>query len=79
MGTIKRRTAVEGETTYQARVRMKGTPTQTATFARKSDVRKWIQNTESAIRDDRYFGTRESNRHTVSELIDRYLKDVLPS
>ena len=57
---------------------MKGTPTQTATFKRKTDAKRWVQDTETAIRDNRYFGTRESSKHTISELIDRYLKDVLP-
>lgn len=78
MGDIKERTSKAGKTTYQARVRKNGTPTQTATFKRKTDAKRWIKNTESAIEEDRFFGARESSKHTVSELIDRYLKDVLP-
>ena len=44
-----------------------------------SDAKKWIADTESAIRDSRYFATAEAKRHTLADLIDRYERDVLPT
>ncbi len=79
MATIKNRTAKDGTKRYTAEVRLKGYPAQTATFGRLTDARKWIQDTESAIRDGRHFKTIESKKHTFADLVDRYIKDVLPT
>ena len=38
-----------------------------------------MQNTESAIRDGRHFKTTEAKRHTLGDLVDRYVRDVMPS
>ncbi|MFA6497886.1 MAG: site-specific integrase [Desulfurivibrionaceae bacterium] len=65
-------------TKYRVLIRLKGCPAQSATFARKTDAKKWAQDTESAIRDGRHFKTVEAKRHTVAEMIDRYITDELP-
>lgn len=78
MATFDKHTALDGKVTYRVRVRMKGYPIQTASFDRLTDARRWGQQTETAIREGRYFKTREAQRHTLAELIDRYLVDVLP-
>jgi len=78
MATIICRTGKDGQTAYLVRVRRKRTPPQTATFVKLSDVRKWAQTTEGAIAEGRYFSKAEAKRHTLTELIDRYLADVLP-
>ena len=77
MATIKERKAKDGTARYTAEIRLKGYPPQAATFKRKTDAKKWIQDTESAIRDGRHFKTVEAKKHTLAELIDRYSKDVL--
>ncbi len=74
MGTIKKRKDKDGNIRQQAIVRLKGFPTQTATFTRKTDAKQWIQNTESAIREGRNFKTSEAKKHTVKDMIDRYIK-----
>lgn len=79
MATIKERTSKDGSIRYTVEVRLKGYPRQTATFKRKTDARKWIQDTESAIREGRHFKTAEAKRHTLAELVDRYINDVLPN
>jgi integrase len=79
MATIKERTAKDGTPRYTVEVRLKGYPPQTATFKRKTDANKWIQDTESAIRDGRHFKTVEAKKHTLADLVDRYIKDVLPN
>jgi len=79
MATITKRKNQDGTASYRVEIRLKGHPAERATFARLTDVRQWVQDTESAIRANRYFKTREAQRHTLGELIDRYIKDVLPT
>lgn len=79
MARIKERLAKDGTKRYTAEVRLKGYPPQTATFKRLTDAKQWIQSTESAIREGRHFKTAESKKHTVADLIDRYIKQVLPT
>lgn len=78
MATIDKHAAQDGKITYRVRVRLKGHPVQTASFARLTDARRWAQQTEAAIREGRHFKTAEAKRHTLAELIDRYVADVLP-
>jgi integrase len=79
MATIHKRTAKDGSIRYTVEIRLRGQPRQTATFKRLTDAKKWIQDTESAIRDGRHFKTIEAKKHTFADLVDRYIKDVLPS
>jgi len=58
---------------------LKGHPSETQTFRRKTDAKRWVTDIEAAIRDGRHFKTSEAKRHTVEELIDRYVRDVLPT
>lgn len=66
---------IEGKTgvKYRVLIRLKGCPPQSATFARKTDAKKWAQDTESAIRDGRYLRTVEAKKHTVGDMIDKYI------
>jgi integrase len=74
---IEERRTRAGAISYGAKVRLKGHPVVNATFRRLTDARKWKQDTESAIRDGRYFVVAEAKRHTLGELVDRYVNDVL--
>jgi integrase len=78
MATIVKREDSKGNITYQVKIRKKGYPVETATFTRKTDASKWARDTESAMDDGRYFKTAESKKHTLAELIDRYIKSELP-
>lgn len=78
MANIQKRVNSKGETSYRVQVRLKGYPPQTATFKRLTDAKKWVQDTESAIRDGRHFKTNEAKRHTMAETIDKYIRDILP-
>jgi Site-specific recombinase XerD len=73
MATITKRQTVNGKPYYTAQIRLKGYPAQTASFARLTDAKKWTQDTESAVREGRHFKTIEAKKHTVDEMIDRYL------
>jgi integrase len=79
MATIQERVNGAGKKSYRVQVRLKGFPMQTATFDRKTDAKKWSQQTEAAIREGRHFKTTESKKHTLADLINRYIKDTLPS
>lgn len=79
MATIEKRTAIDGSINYRVRVRLKGFPAQTASFNRLTDAKKWVQQTESAIREGRNFKTNESKKHTLEKAITRYIQFVLPS
>ena len=78
MATIRERLRKDGSKVFQVQIRLRGQRPTTMTFKRKTDAQKWIQNTESAIREGRYFKKSESRRHTVGELIDRYIEIELP-
>lgn len=78
MATIEKRTNGD-KTVYRVKVRLKGYPVQSATFERLTDARKWEQHTEAAIREGRHFKTAEAKRHTLAQLIDRYIQSVLPT
>ena len=78
MATIRKRDHKNGGVSYQAQVRVKGRPLVTATFKRKTDATRWAHDTESDIRHGRYFKTTEAQKHTVGEMVDRYIKEVLP-
>lgn len=78
MATIRARKTKSG-TRYMVEVRLKGAKPQTASFARKTDAKRWAQQTEAAIREGRHFKTAEAKRRTVADLVDRYIADVLPT
>lgn len=77
MGTIREYPKEDGSTSFHAEVRLRGHPPQRETFRTKSLAKKWIQDTESAIRDGRHFKTTEAKRHTLGELIDRFINQWL--
>jgi hypothetical protein len=58
--------------------RSRSAPTQTATFAKRSEARKWAQMTEGAIVEGPHFPTSEAKRRTVDALTNRYVQIVLP-
>lgn len=79
MANFETRETQDGKTSYRVKIRLKGYPAQTATFQRLTDAKKWAAATESAIREGRHFKTAEAKKHTLADLVDRYIKDVLPT
>ena len=79
MATIEKRTSPSGDTSFRVKIRLRGHPSETASFNRLTDAKQWAQQTEAAIREGRYFKTAEAKRHTLGELIDRYQAEILPS
>jgi hypothetical protein len=59
-------------------VRLKGHPPHSRTFERKTDATRWAQETEAGIRSGRLRSVAVRQRHTLAELIDRYVSNELP-
>jgi integrase len=75
---IEERIGSDGKVSYRAKVRIKGFRTVSSTHDRLTDAVRWRQQTEADIRRGRYFQTAEAKKHTFGELVDRYIKNVLP-
>ena len=76
MGSVRTRELKEGGTRYQAEVRLKGHPTLTATFDRKTDAKNWVQKVEADIRAGRHQLYTESKKHTFKKAVERYLQEI---
>lgn len=79
MAYIEERKTKDGKTHFRALICLKGHPKISATFERITDAKKWVQQTEAAIREGRYFRTSESKKHSVAELVNRYIENVVPT
>jgi len=77
MATIRKRVGKKA-TTYRVEICLMGFPAQNASFRRLTDAKRWAQHTESAIRENRYFKTAQARKHTLGQLIDRYIREELP-
>lgn len=75
MASIKKRVS-NGKTSYQVTIRRKGAPTQCGTFSSLTKAKEFVYRTEIAIKEGRYL--KNSKKRTVGNLIDRYIRDVLP-
>jgi len=75
MATIRKK----GNLQWHVQVRKKGYPTQTRTFTNKADAERWAKETEVAIERGLFFDRTKAEKTTISELIERYKRDVLPS
>jgi hypothetical protein len=76
MPTISKRIWPTGAVSYQAKVRVRGYPPVTATFDRKTDAARWAQRTEAEMREGKYFPNAKAKKHTIPDLIDRYLENL---
>jgi len=78
MGSIRVLTKKDGTEVFHAEVRMRGHDKQRESFRTKTQAKKWIQDTEAAIRDGRYKSISAARKHTVGDLIDRFIKYCIP-
>lgn len=75
MGFIRARPLKSGGTRYQAEIRLKGHPTVTKTFDRKTDAKNWIQKAEADIRCGRHQLYSQGRHRTFKEAVGRYFKE----
>src|SRR5262249_48375648 len=78
MATIDVRKGPDGKVAYRARVRRKGYATHTAPFTTRAEAKKWITITEGAIFEQRHFPAKASTQRTLGDMIERYLREILP-
>ena len=78
MATVTKRTGVNG-VRYHVKIRLAGYPSQSASFERLTDARKWASETEADIRAGRHFKASESKRHTFADVVARYGREVAPT
>lgn len=64
---------------WQARIRRRGYPDVTQTFATKADAEVWARALESEIDRGQFVNVSEAQRTTLGDLIARYLAEVTPS
>ena len=79
MAYIEKRTSRSGKTSYRVQIRVKGRQPETASFDRLTDAKRWATQTEAAIREGRYFQAAAGKGKTLTDAIDRYSRDILPS
>jgi integrase len=64
---------------WQVRVRRKGHPTETRSFATRQDAEKWARALEADMDRGVYAPVGEAQRITLGDLIERYLIEVTPT
>ena len=64
------------EISYRAQVRVKGRPTQSATFANRLKAQKWATSIEAAIDEGRDFPHMRSRRTAFTDVAKRYRESV---
>lgn len=79
MAYIEKRTLKNGAARFIATVRVRGFPTQSATFDKQSMARDWARGIENDMRAGRYGGEIVSRKYTVAQMVDRYIASVLES
>ena len=71
-------TIVERGAGWQAKIRRKGFPAQSRTFDTKADAEKWARGIEHAMDRGCFVDSREAERTTLAEALDRYESEVTP-
>ena len=74
MKGIDKRIHKNGAVSYRARVRIKGHPVLSQSFASKILAMKWKRDTESAVEQGKYEYSQPGSKNTLAELIDRYIE-----
>ena len=62
---------------WQAKVRKKGFPVQTKTFANKARAQKWAIQVESQMDTKAFISTKLAENTTFKEICDRYIDEVV--
>ncbi|WP_207259685.1 site-specific integrase [Desulfovibrio sp. Huiquan2017] len=75
MASINKR----GTKQWNVRIRRKGYPLQTATFEKREDAETWARDVESKMDKGAFLCTKEAERTSLHEALDRYIKEYAPS
>ena len=77
MASIRERVSADGKKSYHVQVRVRNFPPQTKSFDKLAAAKQWASLVETELRAGRYLPRIEAARHTVQDMIDKYLKEVL--
>ncbi|MDK6078660.1 site-specific integrase [Massilia varians] len=75
MATIRKR----GEGQYHVQIRKRGYPTQTKTFSKEADARRWATIIESEMERGVFVSRTEAEATLVADVLQRYETEVLPT
>lgn len=75
MATIRKR----GEGQYHVQIRKRGYPTQTKTFSKEAEARRWATIIESEMERGVFVSRNEAEATLVSDVLTRYANEVLPT
>jgi len=75
MPTIRKK----GEGQYHVQIRKRGYPTQTKTFAKEADGRRWATIIESEMERGVFVSRSEAEATLVKDVLQRYADEVLPT
>jgi integrase len=78
VATIERREGSLG-VRFRVRIRLLGEKSRTRTFKRKADAEAWAKAVETDLSRGLYVPVAEDRKRTVGDLIDRTIKDHLPT
>ena len=78
LATFTKRKTKDGKIRWRVRVRFQGYPDLTKTFRTKEEAQTWAIHQESQIKLGKNVPTVEQRRRTLSDLIDRYIEEVIP-
>ncbi len=79
MASIEKRTTKDGRDRYRARITIRGHPRVSETFTTRTAASKWAKRTEADIVAGRFNPEPEAHRHTVGDMIERYIEERLPN
>ena len=72
MATIRKRDGKNGSS-YQVQIRIKDGGIESASFKSLTKAKIWAQSVEASIRDGKHFTKNAAKKHTLSDLIERFL------
>jgi integrase len=75
MASISKR----GTKQWNVRIRRKGYPLQTATFEKREDAETWARDVESKMDKGAFLCTKEAERTSLHEALERYIEEYTPS
>lgn len=79
MATITQRTDRAGQSVgWQAKIRRKGYPTESRTFATKREAEAWARGLEGEMDQGVFVSRREAESTTLTEALDRYEREITP-
>jgi integrase len=79
MATFEKRQSERGTVTWQAKVRRRGWPIQSATFATKGQAQRWARDIERQMERGVFTDQRQAERTTLHEALERYGREVTPT